>query len=175
MEPDSRKVNNMPISSQFTVVGLGYVSLYVMDPDAAVRFYSRVFGEPGYVGPDPPTYGWRMGATWLTVFSAQDGPHPGADPRGTEFAVQVSAPQQVDRLYAALIEAGARPCMPPRDHVRADAIRLRGRPVRRPHPRLLPAGGDRQPGIYSLKLPGSSVLMLCGPMVLRQRPPSGPP
>lgn len=106
----------------YQIVGLSYFTLYILDVEGAVAFYSRVFGAPGYFeGPD--TYGWRLGSTWLTVFPARGGSCPGSNPRNAEFAIQVSAPEEVNALYAALIEAGARPCMPPSDTVMYERMR----------------------------------------------------
>lgn len=103
-EPDGRG---------FEVVDLNYISLYVDRYDAAIEFYTRVFGPPDCA--EDSVIGWRMGATWLTVFPAIGGSAPGLDPRNAEFAVQLAAPAQVDRLYELLLEAGAGPCMAPRD------------------------------------------------------------
>jgi uncharacterized glyoxalase superfamily protein PhnB len=52
--------------------------------------------------------GWRMGATWLTLFPSKESPHPGSNPRNAEFAIQVATPDEVDALYQAFIEAGAK-------------------------------------------------------------------
>jgi uncharacterized glyoxalase superfamily protein PhnB len=99
----------------YQIVGLSYVSLYLKDFDEAISFYSSVFGPTEYKEGDHEIYGWRMGSTWLTVFQAKAGTSKDSNPRNTEFAVQVSAPEEVDALYNALIEAGAKECMPPRD------------------------------------------------------------
>jgi len=52
--------------------------------------------------------GWRMGATWLTLFPTKEATHPGSNPRNVEFAIQVAAPDEVDALYQAFINAGAK-------------------------------------------------------------------
>jgi methionine synthase I (cobalamin-dependent) len=49
-----------------------------------------------------------MGDTWLTFFSAEAAAYPGSNPRNAEFAIQVATPEEVDRLHAALITAGAK-------------------------------------------------------------------
>lgn len=96
-----------------SVVDINYVSLYIEQFDEAVEFYSHVFGPPSYV--EGQLRGWKMGATWLTVFHGADGPVGNADPRNIEFAVQVAAPAEVDRLVARLVDAGARVFSAPRD------------------------------------------------------------
>ena len=106
----------------YRIVGLNYVSLYIYDFQKAVDFYSRVFGAPE--DEDPMQYGWRMGSTWLTVFASGAGTSRDANPRNTEFAIQVSAPAEVDLLYAALIDAGASTCMAPRDTTMYEPMRF---------------------------------------------------
>jgi catechol 2,3-dioxygenase-like lactoylglutathione lyase family enzyme len=104
-----------PQPGAFRIVTLGYVSLYVQDLPEAVAFYAQVFGPPEYVEAEDKVYGWRLGATWLTVFPSSAGTAPGSNPRNTEFAIQVSDPAEVDRLHQALLAAGARDCRSPRD------------------------------------------------------------
>jgi uncharacterized glyoxalase superfamily protein PhnB len=99
----------------YHIVDLNYITLYLHDHREAIAFYSRVFGAPETADEASGTFGWRMGSTWLTLFPAAGGPVPGSNPRNGEFAVQVSAPAEVDALYEALVAAGARPCMAPRD------------------------------------------------------------
>jgi uncharacterized glyoxalase superfamily protein PhnB len=96
------------------ITGLAYVSLYIEDLEAAVEFYSRVFGPPAYTE-DTPVRGWRIGDTWLTLFPASAGSAGAGNPRGVEFAIRLASPEEVDSLYIALIDAGAKPCMKPRD------------------------------------------------------------
>jgi catechol 2,3-dioxygenase-like lactoylglutathione lyase family enzyme len=104
-----------PPPCAFRIVTLNYVSLYVQDLAEAVAFYARVFGPPEYVETEDQVYGWRLGATWLTLFPSSAGTAPGSNPRNTEFAIQVSAPEEVDRLHQALLAAGAGNCRSPRD------------------------------------------------------------
>ena len=52
--------------------------------------------------------GWRMGSTWLTLFPSKEATYPGSNPRNTEFAIQVAVPDEVDALYQAFIDAGAK-------------------------------------------------------------------
>lgn len=98
----------------FTILGLGYVSLYIHDFDEATRFYSEVFGPPEY-DEDEGVFGWRMGSTWLTVFPSKAGTNKESNPSNTEFAIHVSTPEEVDALYRRLIDLGASECMAPRD------------------------------------------------------------
>jgi len=86
----------------FEIVSLNYVSIYVKDVSEALEFYGAVFGKPTYQEDEGRINGFRMGNTWLTVFSSNQGTAPGKNPRNTEFAIQVKTPGQVDILHAAL-------------------------------------------------------------------------
>jgi len=111
------------MSNKFQVTGLRFPSFYLKDFDEAVAFYSQVFGPPESV--EPRIKGWKLGDTWLTLFPAEDmGTDPDGNPRNAEFAVQVAAPEQVDVLYNAFIEAGAKPCHPPEDTEMYDKMRF---------------------------------------------------
>ena len=100
----------------YTIRALRYPSFYLRDFEAAVAFYTRVFGEPA--GEEAGLKGWQLGDTWLTLFPAEGlAPAIGVDPRNSEFAVEVSAPAEVDALYADFLAAGAKSCMPPEDTV----------------------------------------------------------
>ena len=105
------------LTQQFSIVDLNYISLYYAEFDDAVDFYTAVFGPPGsaYDSEGSQMRGWKMGATWLTLFNSKESPFPGENPRNTEFAIQVSAPDEVDALYHALVKAGAVPGWEPRD------------------------------------------------------------
>ncbi|MGE3853497.1 MAG: VOC family protein [Planctomycetota bacterium] len=107
----------------WTIVGLNYVTCYVEDYDAALDFYTRMFGERENREPA----GWRMGSTWLTVFPARpesSAPVPGANPRNAEFAIQVSRPVEVDALYNRLLAEGCTSCMKPQDTVMYESMRF---------------------------------------------------
>ena len=97
----------------YKIVDLNYVSLYLEDFTEAIEFYSRVFGPPETAEEESEIYGWRMGTTWLTLFPSKIGTHPGSNPRNSEFAIQVSQPEEVDALHQALIDAGAKECWSP--------------------------------------------------------------
>ncbi|MFZ0547254.1 MAG: VOC family protein [Candidatus Promineifilaceae bacterium] len=98
---------------KYNIITLNYVSLYLHDFKAAVSFYTAVFGQPENV--EETIMGWRMGDTWLTLFPSKEGPHPGSNPRSAEFAIQVATPEEVDRLHAALVAAGAKDIWTPED------------------------------------------------------------
>lgn len=114
-ELDDDLLDDEPEELPYHIVTLNYVSLYLHTLAEAVAFYTEVFGPPESVDTDQEIYGWRMGATWLTLLPSRDGTGPEHNPTNAEFAVQVSAAEEVDALYAALIEAGAQPLMPPAD------------------------------------------------------------
>jgi predicted 3-demethylubiquinone-9 3-methyltransferase (glyoxalase superfamily) len=65
-----------------------------------------------------------MGATWLTLFPAKEASHLGSNPRNTEFAIQVAEPAEVDTLYQAFIEAGAKKGWEPFDTEMYEAMRF---------------------------------------------------
>jgi uncharacterized glyoxalase superfamily protein PhnB len=90
----------------FTVVDLNFVSLYYEDFKEAIAFYEDMFGPPENVDEEGAIYGWRMGSTWLTLFPSKAGTKAGSNPQNTEYAIQVSAPEEVDALYEALVAAG---------------------------------------------------------------------
>lgn len=99
---------------KYNIITLNYVSLYYKHFEEAVAFYTAVFGEPDSVH-EEIIIGWRLGDTWLTLFHDNEGTHPGSNPRNAEFAIQVATPQEVDRLYAAFITAGAKDIHTPED------------------------------------------------------------
>ena len=106
----------------FKIIGLNYVSLYVKDYQAAIDFYTRVFGPPENV--DKEIYGWQMGSTWLTLFPSKIGTEPDRNPCNAEFAIQVAEPEEVDRLYQALVAAGAKAGWEPEDSKMYEPMRF---------------------------------------------------
>lgn len=90
----------------FNIVGLNYVSLYPADHRAALDYYASVFGPLDVDNPDDGVWGWRMGSTWLTVFPGRFGPNPDGTTSNTEFAIEMSTPEEVDRLFDAFVAAG---------------------------------------------------------------------
>jgi uncharacterized glyoxalase superfamily protein PhnB len=108
----------------FKIVDLNYVSLYYQDFQAAIDFYTEVLGTPENVDEGMEIIGWRMGATWLTLFPSKESPHPGSNPRNAEFAIQVATPDEVDALYQAFIEAGAKKGWEPFDTEMYETMRF---------------------------------------------------
>jgi len=109
--------------SKFNIVGLNYVSLYPADHEAALTYYTQVFGPLDRIDLDDGVWGWRMGSTWLTVFPGKFGTKPDGDPQNVEFAIQVATPDEVDRLYAAFAEAGIKASQPPINTVMYEPMR----------------------------------------------------
>jgi len=102
------------MAETFKIVGLRFPSFYLQDYEKAAAFYTEVFGEPETN--EEAIKGWYLGDTWLTLFpSVGMAATPGHNPRNAEFAIQVETPGQVDRLYTALLKAGAKVCMAPED------------------------------------------------------------
>jgi hypothetical protein len=102
--------NKLPV---FKILDLNYVSLYLEKLDEGVKFYSEIFGPPIYK--EGGLYGWKMGATWLTLLPSSAGTCKGKNPRNTEYAIQVEKPEHVDLLYNKLIEKGSIACMKPQN------------------------------------------------------------
>ena len=100
------------------------MSIYVFEYEQAVGFYTRVFGPAHEVNNNGSHHGWRMGQTWLTVFPARGGLKKDRNPCNTEFAIQVSAPSEVDALHDLLIREGAINCMAPEDTEMYDKMRF---------------------------------------------------
>lgn len=112
------------MSKTFTIVDLNYISLYIKDYEEAIAFYTKVFGEPETAPEDMALRGWRMGATWLTIFPSKEGSDPQGNPRNAEFAIEVSKPEDVDALYQALLDAGATAGWEPKDTEMYDPMRF---------------------------------------------------
>jgi uncharacterized glyoxalase superfamily protein PhnB len=111
------------MNDKIDVISLNYPSFYVKDYETAIAFYTQVFGPPQ--SDKPRIKGWKLGDTWLTLFPSTDMGHdPEANPRNAEFAIQVATPEQVDALYHALLEAGAKVCMEPKDTEMYDPMRF---------------------------------------------------
>ena len=89
-----------PPEPRFRTEGLAGCALYLRDYDAAVDFYSTVLGPPAYVEGEY-TRGWRLGSAWLSLFPGE------APPAAVEVHVRLVDPNDVDRMHAALVAAGA--------------------------------------------------------------------
>jgi uncharacterized glyoxalase superfamily protein PhnB len=125
MEMNADPVAPIPQNQRpYRIVNLNYVSLYIKDFQAALAFYSQVFGPPEDVDEQRAIYGWRMGSTWLTVLPSKAGPDQASNPRNAEFAIQVADVAEVDLLHRALIEAGAKVCMSPADTTMYEPMRF---------------------------------------------------
>ncbi len=99
----------------FKIIDLNFISLYFLDLDEAVTFYTKIFGPPDQVDAKDPHYGWELGATWLTLFESKFGTAAESNPHNTEFAIQVAEPAEVDRLHDALLAAGSKEIHTPED------------------------------------------------------------
>lgn len=109
--------------AKFNIVDLNYITLYPADHAAALAYYTQVFGPLDLEDPDDGVWGWHMGATWLTVFPGKFGTSPAGGPQNVEFAIQVATPDEVDKLYAAFVEAGVKASQPPTDTVMYETMR----------------------------------------------------
>ncbi|MCB9135095.1 MAG: VOC family protein [Anaerolineales bacterium] len=111
------------MDEKFQVIGLRFPTFYLKNFEKAVAFYAKIFG-PAPVS-EPRLKGWKLGDTWLTFFPAEGmNIDPNTNPRNAEFAIQVGEPEQVDILYKAFLEAGAKTCMAPEDTKMYDKMRF---------------------------------------------------
>jgi len=85
----------------FRFEGIRGVSLFFDAYEEAVAFYSSVLGPPNYVE-GAGTRSWVIGDSWLTLFAATAG-----SPANAEVQLVVDSPEEVDRLHAAFLHAGA--------------------------------------------------------------------
>jgi len=86
--------------------GIQGATLFYQQYAQALAFFRQVFGEPAYVEGEF-THGWKIGHSWLTVFPAGAG-----SPANLEIPIYLQAPEEVDKLYAAFIAAGAQGELP---------------------------------------------------------------
>jgi hypothetical protein len=86
---------------RFAFTGTFDVALDFADYEAAVRFYGRVLGPPGYVE-GSGTRSWSIGPGWLTLLRGGDG-----SPRNVEVVLVMQSPEEAERLQAAFLAAGA--------------------------------------------------------------------
>lgn len=87
---------------RFKFSGILGTALYYQDYQAALDFYSTVLGPPAYIEGDN-THSWILGGTWLTLFPSKAG-----NPTNIEVPFHVETSNEVDRLYQAFIDAGAK-------------------------------------------------------------------
>ena len=109
-------------SDPFKIVGVNYVSLYVKDLEAVIEFYSKILGPPTYE--EKNTYGFKMGTTWLTIFPSRYGTSTESNPCNAEFAIQVAAPEAVDKLHERFLKAGAKEYCAPEDTTMYEPMRF---------------------------------------------------
>jgi hypothetical protein len=88
-------------AERFSTHGVIGATLYYEDYATALEFVTKVFGEPIYKEGEN-THGWRLGLSWLTLFPAKSG-----NPTNCEVPLYVKSAQELDKLYAAFIAAGA--------------------------------------------------------------------
>ena len=103
---------------RFSMTRIGGMSLSIEDYEAGVAFYTQVLGPPAYVEGDD-THGWPIGTSWLTLFRAQKGRVD-----NVELQIEVASTDEVDRMIAALIEAGATAGLAPQDVLCYEPIRM---------------------------------------------------
>lgn len=101
---------------RFAFRGILGEALYFAEFEAAVAYYERVLGPPGYAE-GSGTCGWRIGATWLTLLRGADGA-----PRNVEVQLVVETPAEAERLQAAFVSAGGTGS-PPADAVMYQPVR----------------------------------------------------
>jgi len=87
---------------RYLLRGILGATLYYQDYPAALSFFEHVFGPPAYLEGEN-THGWRIGDSWLTVFPARED-----SSRNVEVPIYLQTPEEVDRLYAAFLAAGAK-------------------------------------------------------------------
>ena len=91
---------NPPPEPRFNFSGAFGTTLFYQDYQAAIAYYERVLGPPGYVE-GAGTRGWRIGAGWLTLLQGQSG-----NPTNVEVTLVVDTPAEAEALQAAFIAAG---------------------------------------------------------------------
>jgi uncharacterized glyoxalase superfamily protein PhnB len=107
-----------PPEQRFAFSGLYGATLYYQDYQAALDFYSKVFGQPQYKEGEN-THGWQIGETYLTLFPSKEG-----NPRNLEVGFYVQTREEVLRLYEAFLSAGAKAVQPPEDNLMYGPVNL---------------------------------------------------
>jgi hypothetical protein len=85
---------------RFRFVNSFGVTLYFEEFNAAITYYEKVLGPPGYVEGEG-TKGWAIGNGWLTLLQGREG-----SPRNVEITFEVDTPAEAEALQKAFIEAG---------------------------------------------------------------------
>jgi uncharacterized glyoxalase superfamily protein PhnB len=102
---------------RFGFKGIFGATLYYQDYPGALAFFKQVFGPPAYVEGEN-THGWQIGPTWLTVFPSKEGV-----PTNLEVMLYLENETVVDKLFAAMIAAGAKG-EPPVDTLMYTPVRI---------------------------------------------------
>ncbi len=92
---------NPPPKPRYQFTGAFYPTLYYEDYAAAVEFYTRVLGIPGYQEGEG-TRGWQIGEGWLTLLRGQRG-----NPANIELMLEVGSIAEAERLHGSMLQAGA--------------------------------------------------------------------
>ena len=77
-------------------------TLYFQDYQAAIAFYTKVLGPPGYVE-GAGTRGWPIGNGWLTLLQGSQG-----NPQNVEITFELGSAPEAEALQKEFITAGAR-------------------------------------------------------------------
>lgn len=85
---------------RFAFVGARGVSISVVEHDAALAYYTEVFGPPAYIEGEG-IHGWLLADTWFTLFQGESG-----GPTNSDVSLQMQTTAEAERLHAALIAAG---------------------------------------------------------------------
>ena len=88
-------------AERFSTRGVIGATLYYEDYAAALEFVTKVFGDPIYKEGEN-THGWHLGLSWLTLFPGKSG-----NPTNVEVPIYMKSAEELDKLYAAFIAAGA--------------------------------------------------------------------
>lgn len=77
-------------------------TLYFEDYQAAIAFYAKVLGPPGYVE-GASTRGWPVGNGWLTLLQGRQG-----NPQNVEITLELGRVHEAEALQKEFIAAGAK-------------------------------------------------------------------
>jgi hypothetical protein len=95
-----------PPEPRYRFSGSFGITLYYQDFEAAVSYYEKVLGPPGYVEGEG-TRGWAIGGGWLTLLQGKSG-----NPRNVEVTFAMATPEQAEQLQRAFLAAGGRGAAP---------------------------------------------------------------
>jgi hypothetical protein len=105
-----------PPAPRFHFCGQHGAALFFEDYQAAVAYYQKVLGPPGYVE-GKGTKGWRIGNTWLTLLQGKSG-----NPENVEIILVMETTEEAERLQQAFIDAGGSG-IPPSDQLMYQKVR----------------------------------------------------